>query len=343
MKKFLLILGLLFFSFGVFCAWFIPRAWLGIREEDMKLAKFEAVEIGKDWDAGKVANVLAEKGIVDSVVGYRIYAAVDSSARRSKPGTYRFLAPESYRFIARSLALGPAREEVTLKVIEGWALVDIGRMLAEQSVKAEDFVREVGEPLDNAACAPNWRDEYPFLAELPASASLEGYLFPDTYRVWKDQLPQSLIKKQLDEFGERADKLSAEAKTQGRTLEDVVILASIVQDEVRNKADMATAAGIFMNRLNDGMPLQSDATINYITKSGRDRSTATDLNIDSPFNTYKYKGLTPAPISNPGDDALEAALHPAQTEYRYFLTDKEGKTYYAKTLEEHNQNKQKAF
>jgi len=100
-------------------------------------------------------------------------------------------------------------------------------------------------------------------------------------------------------------------------------------------------AGVFQNRLSLGMALQSDATISYITGSGRSRSTVAETKIDSPYNTYKYAGLPPGPIASPGLLALEAALHPAETDYLYFVTDEGGRAYFAKTLAEHEINKQK--
>ncbi len=151
------------------------------------------------------------------------------------------------------------------------------------------------------------------------------------------------MRKQLEEFAKRADRIALEGKKQGRTLQEIVTLASIVEKEVSTPADRKIVAGIFLNRIADGMMLQSDATVNYITQTGRTRSTQNDLNIDSPYNTYHHVGLPPGPICNPGEDALEAALHPTPSSYRYFLTDSNGKVYYGKTFEEHQRNRQKAF
>jgi UPF0755 protein len=161
--------------------------------------------------------------------------------------------------------------------------------------------------------------------------------------VWKDQLPQGLIKKQLDAFATRAFRLIEGAEKQGRTLNEVVTLASIVEKEVANPEDRKIVAGIFWNRLQSGMPLQSDATVNYVTHAGRTRPTIIDLAVESAYNTYAHRGLPPGPICNPGADALEAALNPAKTPYRYFLTDANGKTYFARTLEEHILNRKMAF
>lgn len=316
---FFVLLGTVAFSW-----WFVPRAWLRTPPGD---APAVTISIAQREDAKSVADELQKIGVIDSAAGYVLYSVADGSADHPKIGTYRVRPGMSYRTLARMFALGPEREEVAITVIEGWNLADEAKVLGGD---------EIG-PVDS------WRSSYDFLRGLPDGTSLEGYLFPDTYRVWKDQLPQSLIKKQLDAFASRATKIADDARTQGRTLRDVVILASIVEKEVAKPEDRAIVAGIFWNRLQSGMALQSDATVNYVTNAGRTRPTTDDLATVSPYNTYRNRGLPPGPISNPGADALEAALHPAKTDYRYFLTDANGKTYFAKTFEEHQQNRLKAF
>ncbi len=329
MKKILLLLGVAFIAAGFFLAWFVPRAWFRSPTSE---AQNVTVTIGDGWNVRQVADTLVSNGIIDSAWGYRLYARLDATAMDPKAGTYPLKPSQSYAAVAHALALGPPSNEVKITIPEGWSLADIGKAVSPYGV--EHFPVTIPEEL---------RTEYSFLADLPSDASLEGYLFPDTYRVYADQLPQSLIKKQLDEFAKRAPGLEEESQKQGRTLNDVVILASIIEKEVSSSDDRKIVAGIFLNRIKDGMPLQSDATVNYITHGGRARPTADDLTSDSPYNTYKVKGLPPGPISNPGDDALMAALHPTQTDYRYFLTDAAGKTYFAKTFAEHQANRVKAF
>ena len=214
-------------------------------------------------------------------------------------------------------------------------------MLQQNGTTSTAFLASAGVKT-NIGLDSAWRADFPFLAALPKSATLEGYLFPDTYRVWKDQLPESLIRKQLEDFAARASDFAAQATA--RT--DVAGCRDPRLDHRERSPDAGgprIVAGIFLNRMSDGMALQSDATINYVTGSGRARSTAEDLSVNSPYNTYKYKGLPPGPICNPGADSLDAALHPTQSDYRYFLTGKDGKVYYAKTLEEQDRNKVRAF
>ncbi len=327
-----ILLILLLFAVALGAWWFVPRAWLNRPQPDAAKVR---ITIASGADAPSVADLLERNGLIDSATGYLFYAAIDSSANRPKPGTYAFRPGTNYRSLARTLVIGPEREEVVITLIEGWNLVDDARALETHGVDPNAFL--------DAARVNSWKRNAPFLEPLKNGTSLEGYLFPDTYRVWKDQLPEGLIAKQLAAFGTRATSIADDAKMQGRTLHDVVILASIVEKEVANPHDRKIVAGIFWNRLRIGMALQSDATVNYVTNAGRTRPTLDDLAIVSPYNTYKNRGLPPGPISNPGADALDAALHPAETEYQYFLTDADGKTYFAKTFEEHQRNRQRAF
>ncbi len=304
----------------------------------------QSFEVATGADGATVAATLESQGFIPSASRYRLYGRIDSAVSRPRAGTYQLRPGTSYHDIARVLALGPARSEIQVTVIEGETIDQfIDQLNKDQSVDPADTVRIIGRSVNRVPFDPALRDRYPFLADLPRDRSLDGYLFPNTYRVWADQLPESLITKQLDEFSKRYSAAKpGPASAPLKDLDDVIILASIVQDEVRSNDDMRIVAGIFLNRLRDGMALQSDATLNYLTGSGRARANSRDLSIDSPWNTYKVRGLPPSPIGNPGDAAIQAVLNPEPTEYRYFLTDEQGKTYYAKTLEEHTANRRKA-
>ena len=148
--------------------------------------------------------------------------------------------------------------------------------------------------------------------------------------------------KMLENFDSKlTQQMRADIKAQGKTIFDIVRMASIVEAEVPHEADRPMITGILWKRLDAGMALQVDSALNYVT-AGKNRSlTAEELKIDSPYNTYKYRGLPPTPIGNPGLSALRAAIYPTHTAYWYFLSDKDGKTHFAKTLEEHNENKSK--
>jgi UPF0755 protein len=325
---------------------FIWFAWQWANEAywAVPVGASKSFSVATGVDASTVATELEKQGFIPSAFRYRIYGRFDGSVGRARAGDYQIRPGTNYREIARMLALGPARDEVQVTVIEGETIDDlVDQLQDERQVDPADTVRVIGRSLDRVPFDTALRDTYPFLANLRRDRSLEGYLFPETYRVWADQLPEGLIAKQLDEFSKKFSAAKPGPQSAPlTTLDEVVILASIVQDEVRSEDDMRLVAGLFLNRLRDGMALQSDATLNYLTGSGRARANTRDLSIDSPWNTYKYRGLPPSPIGNPGEAAIKAVLDPEPSEYRYFLTDKEGKTYYARTLDEHIANRQKA-
>lgn len=288
-------------------------------------------------------HALKDADIVDSAFGYRLYMLIDGAASRSKLGVYDVKRGSSYRDIARQLALGPTRNETQVTIIEGWTMREMSAALEKEEVDPKEFTRLAGASAGKAEMDETLKSQYTFLKDLPNGRSLEGYLFPDTYRVWKDQLPEGLIRKQLGEFERRYKDVEIPAKLAPlETLDDVVILASIVEKEVRDPQDRHHVAGLFLNRLKQGMALQSDATVSYITGSKRSRSTFTDLENRSPYNTYQHRGLPPGPVSSPGATAMEAVLDPDDTDDLYFLTDEAGKVYYAKTLQEHARNRVKA-
>lgn len=337
MKKIILLIGLLFLAAGAFLAWFVPRAWLQVPKEPFTTKR---ITIGENWDAGQTAQALKAAGVIDSVSGYRLYAFLDKAADKPRSGEYDLFLNDNYRDIARSVFRGPQRDEVEVRIIEGLSLKQQEEILANYGVKREDFEQWAG---DGHPFPRELRELFPFLSILPAGSSLEGYLYPDTYRVWKDQLPMGLIEKQLTQFQKKTQGMAEDAASQGRNFHDVVTLASIVEKEAAGAADRKVVAGIYLNRLKKGMRLQSDATVNYVTGAGRARPTLKDLEADSPYNTYTHDGLPPGPICSPSIESIEAALHPTQSDYLYYLHDEQGKSYYAKTLEEHRQNRYKAY
>ncbi len=185
-------------------------------------------------------------------------------------------------------------------------------------------------------------DDYAFLTDRPAGAGLEGYLFPDTYHFFKDSSLADVTEIMLENFDAKVTpQLREEISRQGKSLFEILVMASIIERESPDKEDMPDIAGVFYNRLEIGMPLQSDATINYITDGGRPMPTSEDLAVDSPFNTYKYAGLPPAPICNPGLEAIKAAIWPKENDYLYFLMPQDGSdtTVFSKSYEEHLRNK----
>lgn len=339
-RDFPLILGLVLCAAAIGLSFFVQAAWLSVAQTGEPVK----VSVAKGDGLPQVTDKLIDGGVLNAWIGYRIYSFVDSSATRPKAGEYRMRQGMSYRAIARMLALGPEREEISVTLIEGKTLDDEAGLLKLFDVNSQDFWELAGKSKNALPFDRRIVEDYPFLADAPRGASLEGYLYPDTYRVWKDQLPAGLVRKQLDEFAKKVAAPYEETRSaSGMSWHEVVTLASIVEAEVKGEDDRRIVAGIFLARLREKMRLQTDATLNYALDSGRSRATSKDLTVDTPYNSYLYAGLPPGPIGNPSLQSIRAVLDPKKTGYLYFLTDKEGDVLYAKTYDEHLANKRRAF
>lgn len=295
-------------------------------------------EVKKGAGNGEIATNLENKGLISNQVYFYYYVYFNKLTSRIMPGTYmlsdNLTIPEIVHVITN-----PEAQAVKITFPEGLTVKDMAELLKKNNFDSAEFFR-----LANVI-PESFRTRYAFLAD-PKISSLEGYLFPDTYFFKKDLTAENIVKKMLDNFENRLDKtLLAEIKKQNKSLNDVIILASIVEREVPTEADMKIVAGIFENRLAIDMPLQSDATLSYILDDTVDSHTTEQTKIASPYNTYANKGLPPGPIANPGLRAISATIYSQATDYTYFLTAGTGtdkKTYYAKTHDEHVANKRKA-
>lgn len=247
-------------------------------------------------------------------------------------------------------------EEKNLKILEGWTLRDIASAFEKQSLSSsEEFYAVSGEPQTDyrRATQDTWpqdfSEEFSFLTDKPKHYGLEGYLFPDTYRVFASSTPVDVIRRLLTNFDKKlTSQMRADIAAQGRTIYEVITLASLIEKEAPinyrtgDNQDAKLVAGVFMNRLAIGQGLQADATLSYIFNDNKPAHSGAELQVDSPYNTYKYRGLPPGPICNPGILAIEAAIYPAKHNYYYFLTPNDKReVIYAKTYEEHLFNKRK--
>jgi len=169
----------------------------------------------------------------------------------------------------------------------------------------------------------------------------EGYLFPDTYFFLPNIEAQTVIDVLSANFDKKIAEIADEMATSTHTLHETLTMASLLEEEAQTEEDRKIIAGILWKRIKLEMPLQVDATFQYVNGKNTYELTLDDLDIDSPYNTYKYKGLPPAPISNPGLDAIRAAINPTQTKYLYYLSDRKYNIYYARTFDEHKINRGK--
>jgi len=247
----------------------------------------------------------------------KLYDAVMLGRDRVDMGYYEFSSKESFISLTYKLT-HPSADRIMLTFPEGYSVAQIEQLLVSKGILTSD---EFEEALSNVKDFP-----YP-----TPGGNFEGYMFPSTYGFYKSEPPQDVVETFLQEFislyppTKYADK---------ETLYKQLIVASIVQKEVNQNSAMPTVAGLFYNRLNTGMRLQSDATVTYATGDQTLNLTKTDLSSSSPYNTYRVSGLPPTPICNPGKVAISAAIHPESTNYFYFLTTSNGSVIYATTYNE---------
>ncbi len=242
------------------------------------------------------------------------------------------------------------REEINVTILEGWRNSDIVNYFSDKWSEEEilDYIgqRNIDNDKKKQKFSKDWQDSYDFLQDKPDNLSLEGYLFPDTYRIYASSSPVELVSRMLENFDKKLSKeMREEIRRQGKSIHEIITMASIIEKEApifaqKDLKDAKIVSGIFWNRLEIGMALQSDATLSYILDDNKPAHSGSELNVDSPYNTYKYPGLIPGPICNPGIAAIEAAIYPTDTNYLYFLTTLDGKEiYYARTHDEHVRNK----
>ncbi len=181
---------------------------------------------------------------------------------------------------------------------------------------------------------PNFNDQ----KFLQAAAKLEGRLFPDTYFLVHGVSEEDVIEKMVSNFDDKVHDLQTAIADSGRKLDEVIVMASLIEEEARKEDDQRMISGILWKRIEQGMPLQVDAVFAYIIGKSTYELTKQDLKTDSPYNTYKYKGLPPGAITNPGLRAIRAAVYPKDNPFLYYLSDRQGKMHYALSYKDHLQN-----
>jgi UPF0755 protein len=292
---------------------------------------------GQPVGAGSAVRVTVPKGATPTTLGRELEAkgilrSAQAFALRARgaviqPGVYDLSPRESPARILDRLVRG---DVVTQRVTfpEGWTLAQIARRLDQRGLVDEaaflDLVTRRGNTLR---------------ASFPPPANLEGYLFPDTYEFPVGASAEDIAQQMLTNFDRRVAQGRADAiKRSGRALSEIVTIASLIEREAEVPEDRSLIAGVIYNRLEREMPLQIDATVQYARGVHTARLLYRDLEIDSPYNTYRIPGLPPGPIANPGMASIEAALSPRKSDYLYYVARADGSHVFGRTLAEHNHN-----
>jgi UPF0755 protein len=292
---------------------------------------FQADEVFVDLPAGTrqadIARRLADAGVVPDPWTFQFAVRLAGAGRRLQAGEYKFSAAASPREVVARLAHGDVyRRGVTFP--EGLTIREMAPIVERAGLgSADDFVRIAS---DGALAAPFD----------PGARTLEGYLFPSTYAMPHQASASEVARAMVAQFEKVFDgKLRASAEQQHMTTREVVTLASLIEKESASPEERPMISGVYRNRLRVHMPLQCDPTVIYaLMVAGRWNGNIKkeDLQIDSPYNTYRYPGLPPGPIASPGRTSLEAAVHPADVPYLYFVSRNNGTHVFASSLEEHN-------
>ncbi len=288
-----------------------------------------SVEIPQGSSGKEIASILKEEGLIKNATAFSFYLKQREIGDQLKAGRYGFKENQTLPEIVDLLIAGKASES-SVTLLEGWTAQQMADYLEEKGLTtAESFMD----------CVEHCTIRMKFLP----GDYLEGFLYPDTYFIDYDSYSdKDFIRQMLSTFESKLSEDDWKAISESkRTLEELIIMASIVEREERLPEEKSTVAGILWNRYDVGIALGADATILY----GLGRTSGTldynDLQLDSPYNSRKVKELPPTPISNPSIETIRATLYPEDTDYMYYLHDDAGKVYYAKTLEGHVKNKEK--
>jgi UPF0755 protein len=267
--------------------------------------------------------------VVRNTTTFRLAVWLTGKGRRLQAGEYRFDQPVSAREVVDKIARG----EVYLRPItfpEGFTMRQMAHTYEQKGFGTADAFMTAARNVSLISSVD------------PAAEDLEGYLFPDTYSLPRRATADQLVARMVASFDKAlTPQLRQDAAARGLGVRELVTLASIVERETGNDAERPLVAAVYSNRLRIGMPLQCDPTVIYaLERAGRYNGNLTRENLmfDSPYNTYRYPGLPPGPIANPGRSSLQAAAHPADVPYLYFVSRNDGTHAFAATLEEHNRN-----
>lgn len=306
-------------------------------------------EVKEGDNLSAIASDLKKAGLVKNDIVLKIYLREKNLTPNIKPGRYTITGDVNLPELIQVFEKGVLKPSVIITLKEGLRATQIADVIDAESDQLSKFDKQEFLKIVNSPDSYIFSSEVSsFLSEIkPGGNNLEGLLYPDTYFFDIDMNSQAIIEFMLTNFENKITEAGIDLnnvtvnQSNLDSLYEAVILASIIEKEASLTDDRSLIAGVFHNRLRDTFLLQSDATVNYITGKNDAGVLLEDTKVDSPYNTYKYTGLTPAPISNPRIESITAALKPKATSYYYFLHDSNGNSYFAETFQQHQSNVEK--
>ena len=303
-----LIIIVIFVMFAMIVAFIIPH----IAKENREVEVF----IPKGSSPHKIAKILKDSEVITSQKIFLALIKYYGYSTKLQAGLYDFNTKDSLGTIINEIKNGESKN-IKITIPEGFNIKQIAKVLSEHNICNEQN-----------------------FTNLAQEQKMEGYLFPNTYFLLPQMSEQEVITVMNDEFNKFWTKEKEERLQQiNRTKRDVIVLASIIEKEAIADSERPIIAGVFLNRLAKGMRLESCSTVLYAMGINKERLSFEDLKFESPYNTYKYKGLPPGPICNPGAKAIEAVLYPQATDSLYFVSKGNGTHYFSSTFEQHVKNK----
>ncbi len=283
--------------------------------DDPTTVLIDEKEVPIKVDIDQVADALHDAGIIEYKWLFKLFSQFSHANTKIDPGTFDVSTELDYRALVTALQFGSGNQEITrITFPEGYSLEQIFTLLED------NHIRHKAELYDAAA---NYEFDYDFLADLPYgdASRLEGYLFPDTYDFYQGEDASVAINRFLRNLNNKlTDDIRTAAANRGLTVRELLTVASLIEKEAGSDEERPLMASVIYNRLNAGWKLQLDSTVNYIKGTSTFDFTYDDLEIDDPYNTYLYEGLPPGPICNPGLASIEAAIHPADTDYWFWYS-----------------------
>ncbi len=342
MRKYI-ILAILFLG-AVFLIWwgiYAPKIAGPENEVFFKIEKGEG--------AKEISFDLQKEGLIRRGSIFRFYVFLSGNSKKLQAGTYRLSSSMNIPKIVGKFISGDVAKEI-ITIPEGWNLRDIGSLFEGKGMfRAEDLWKITGlaatdyKKNKDLPLPKDFSSDFDFLKDKLKTISLEGYLFPDTYQITYGTPIEDIVRIMLQNFD---TKLNQDLKNeiskptvptqQKKTIFGIITMASLIEKEVKTNEDKELISGILWKRLTNKIPLQVDATISYITGQKDSNISTEQTQIDSPYNTYKYRGLPLGPICNPGIESILAAIYPKNSDFWYYLSTPDGKTIFSRTLEEHN-------
>lgn len=294
------------------------------------------IKIPSGSSTAKIAELLEHNSLIKNKYIFRLIVRMKDVDGKLKAGEYLLNNKMDLYQIIDVLVKGNPKETVTFTIPEGYELSQIAEKLSNENlVNKEKFL----ELCNNVSL---FKERFDFLNKLPEGLSLEGYLFPDTYEIYKDAKEEEIINKMLARFEQiYNDEIKKKAEELKLTMNEVITLASIIEREAKLDMERPLISAVFHNRLKKGWLLQSCATVQYVLGERKEKLTYDDLKIDSKYNTYLYKGLPPGPIASPGLKSIKAAIEPANVDYLFFVANEDGSHTFSRNFNEHVNAKNK--